>query len=397
MQMLRKPKKEPEIDNGILDNGNGVPMDLDFGTPPIKIEPMEYENHLNANRPQDAALNPGAAAVMKSKDSTATTPTTKVKTESSKFSTNLEIKALQKKPSSLKSKSGDIKPSVSITPVSSADLNLKKPSSSGFEIIPLGDKMPENSEKTKKDIKRSLSEDDKRRLEKKEKKRKHDLLMSKDGKKYSSSSGSSSKKLSSLIDRLSSSSHNDSGIEIIPSGKYPSSDKLKNSLKLTIKSSPSSSSKSRDRDADRNRKSHHSSSSRKEGKIRPGNYVKSSPGSKPSSKSAQLQRDKDRIEEVKRLIGNNKLDTTTFQIPKRSKPDSGQSTPKYNTSPLKSSPGKSENSPSSKPTSSSSSSPSPQASLSFMSLPTGQNSSTAPTQPGSCDKDINSIGMNNSK
>ena len=158
----------------------------------------------------------------------------------------------------------DIKPSVSITPVSSADaatLNMKKPA--GIEIIPLGDKLPENESSSKKsgsgsssgssdsksssllkEIKRSLSEDDKRRMEKKDgKKRKRDQFILKNetspshkkSKQYSSSnsssggsggsggSGSSSstgsttnKKLTSVIDRLSSSSHNDSGIEIIP-------------------------------------------------------------------------------------------------------------------------------------------------------------------------------------
>ena len=38
--------------------------------------------------------------------------------------------------------------------------------------------------------------------------------------------------------------------------------------------------------------------------------------SKDRTKELMLQRDKDRIEEVKRLLGGNKLDTT-FQIPKR--------------------------------------------------------------------------------
>ena len=109
----------------------------------------------------------------------------------------------------------DIKPSVSITPVSSADaatLNMKKPA--GIEIIPLGDKLPENetgnsNRKTEKssssssssdsksssllkEIKRSLSEDDKRRMEKKEgKKRKRDhFVLSKDQSPSSSSSNS---------------------------------------------------------------------------------------------------------------------------------------------------------------------------------------------------------------
>merc|ERR1712037_446529 len=79
-------------------------------------------------------------------------------------------------------------------------------------------------------------------------------------------------------------------------------------------------------------------------------------GSTSSSKADRAQRDKDRIEEVKRLLGGNKLDTTTFQIPKRTKPESGSNSiisnsstnnpsgqpslsksanasPKYNTSP----------------------------------------------------------------
>merc|ERR1719203_508186 len=144
----------------------------------------------------------------------------------------------------------DIKPSVSITPVSSADaatLNMKKPA--GIEIIPLGDKLPENESSSKKsgsgsssgssdsksssllkEIKRSLSEDDKRRMEKKDgKKRKRDQFILKNetspshkkSKQYSSSNSSSggsggsgtgsgssgstgsttNKKLTSVIDR----------------------------------------------------------------------------------------------------------------------------------------------------------------------------------------------------
>merc|ERR1712038_2058692 len=46
-----------------------------------------------------------------------------------------------------------------------------------------------------------------------------------------------------------------------------------------------------------------------------------SSSSRPDSKADRIQRDKDRIEEVKRLLGGNKLDTTTFQIPKRTKQD----------------------------------------------------------------------------
>ena len=68
----------------------------------------------------------------------------------------MEIKALKSKPQNLPVHFGpkkmggsqggsDIKPSVSITPVSSADAisdNVKKPV--GIEIIPLGDKLPGN-------------------------------------------------------------------------------------------------------------------------------------------------------------------------------------------------------------------------------------------------------------
>merc|ERR1719483_1649135 len=163
---------------------------------------------------------------------------------------------------------------ISITPVSSADaatLNMKKPA--GIEIIPLGDKLPENESSSKKsgsgssgssdsksssllkEIKRSLSEDDKRRMEKKDgKKRKRDQFILKNetspshkkSKQYSSSNSSSggsggsggsgssgtgsttNKKLTSVIDRLSSSSHNDSGIEIIPRN-----DKIKKSFTAT--------------------------------------------------------------------------------------------------------------------------------------------------------------------
>ena len=50
--------------NGNLDNGNVIPMDLDFNNQTIKNEPMDYEatkkevhtkngkDHLNARRPQ---------------------------------------------------------------------------------------------------------------------------------------------------------------------------------------------------------------------------------------------------------------------------------------------------------------------------------------------------------
>ena len=94
-QLMKRVKKEPDPDqgynttggayphynNGNLENGNnggGVQaMDLDFhGQPPtLKAEPMDYavaagtgsnehnngsRDHLNANRPQDAASIPGA-------------------------------------------------------------------------------------------------------------------------------------------------------------------------------------------------------------------------------------------------------------------------------------------------------------------------------------------------
>merc|ERR1719219_1207093 len=83
--------------------------------------------------------------------------------------------------------------------------------------------------------------------------------------------------------------------------------------------------------------------------------LKSSSSSSSSSSKADRQRhaDKERIEQVKRLLEGNKLDTTTFQIPKRTKTDTGPSgppdsksvnnpsssaksanaSPKYNTSP----------------------------------------------------------------
>ena len=71
--------------NGNLDNGNNVmSMDLDFTSAgngsgkAIKSEPMDFEtstngkDHLNARRPQDAALIPGA----KANHHKATTPNT---------------------------------------------------------------------------------------------------------------------------------------------------------------------------------------------------------------------------------------------------------------------------------------------------------------------------------
>jgi len=637
-QLMKRPKREPEPDldyppyphynNGNLENGNGgvQSMDLDFHSQPptLKVEPMDYDgggggvgnstnngsrDHLNANRPQDAASIPGArskitpnttaiqppappvpsikvtkTAEPNRQDRTDSHKTDRYSTKSdsksvyksSSNSNHLEIKAFKAKPassgsggttssssstssssksqsSSVVSKSSskmgsDIKPSVSITPVSSADaatLNMKKPA--GIEIIPLGDKLPENetgnsNRKTEKssssssssdsksssllkEIKRSLSEDDKRRMEKKEgKKRKRDHFVlenkspsssssnsnskkSKSG-QYSSSSSSSgsggssssssssSKKLTSVIDRLSSSGHNDSGIEIIPRNDKKSPQQQQG-LKLTIKStssssSSSSSSKHRSSSSDYHHKSssssssskHSSSSSKhssssssssakrsspsisqmmgssssgsKHSKSPSSSLLKSSSSSSSSSSSkADRQRhaDKERMEQVERLLEGNKLDTTTFQIPKRTKPDSGSTnpppgsigsdsksgnpssksanaSPKYNTSPSPKygvSPkhtGGSQHStthdkskkdggggtspppilsPSTNPSTGSSLKSGGQnptsASLSFMSLPRN-----APSPPhlaafdkaAGCDKDIN-IGINNSK
>ena len=95
-QLMKRPKREPDPDldyncapyphynNGNLENGNGgvQSMDLDFHSQPptLKVEPMDYasgpggggsgssisehnngsRDHLNANRPQDAASIPGA-------------------------------------------------------------------------------------------------------------------------------------------------------------------------------------------------------------------------------------------------------------------------------------------------------------------------------------------------
>jgi len=407
----------------------------------------------------------------------------------------------------------DIKPSVSITPVSSADaatLNMKKPA--GIEIIPLGDKLPENESSSKKsgsgssgssdsksgsllkEIKRSLSEDDKRRMEKKDgKKRKRDQFILKNetspshkkSKQYSSSNSSSggsggsggsgssgtgsttNKKLTSVIDRLSSSSHNDSGIEIIPrNDKIKSPSQQQQGLKLTIKSTSSSSgggsgsgsSSSKHRSSsDYHHKSSSGSSSSKHSSSGSSKHSSSSSSAKrsspsisqmtgssssssskhsksPSSSSSLLksssssslsgstsssskadraQRDKDRIEEVKRLLGGNKLDTTTFQIPKRTKPESGSNSIISNSS----------TNPTSQPSLSKSAnaspkyntSPSPKYGVSpkppSLSPSTGNsNSSTtllnnsAPSPPhlaafdkaAGCDKDIN-IGINNSK
>ena len=159
------PDPDPQVmyNNGNLDNGQVVPMDLDFPGRSLKVpmvEPMDYESpslsrkdHLNANRPQDAALNPGVRA-QPIKGLTPTTKTTAT-ANTTKFSriNQVEIKALKSKPANLAlqpfeqtkqaKKMGDpIKPSVSITPVSSADVidSVKKPV--GIEIIPLGDKLP---------------------------------------------------------------------------------------------------------------------------------------------------------------------------------------------------------------------------------------------------------------
>ena len=148
--------------NGNLDNGNVIPMDLDFNNQPtVKSEPMDFESglfvylfwifsvksisqvffyitgsdihtkngkdHLNARRPQDAALILGAASAAKlnNYNSKNTTPTNnqisssnshlkqpqQVKMETSsavapattkhvKYSNDVEIKALKAKPMS---------------------------------------------------------------------------------------------------------------------------------------------------------------------------------------------------------------------------------------------------------------------------------------------------------
>ena len=169
-QALKKSKIKPDPDpdpqvglynNGNLDNGNNVvPMDLDFPGRSLKVEPMDFESptlsrkdHLNANRPQDAALNPGVRAQPSNKGLTPTPPKATATANTTKLRINqVEIKALKSKPANLAlpfeqtkqaKKMGDpIKPSVSITPVSSADVieGVKKPV--GIEIIPLGDKLP---------------------------------------------------------------------------------------------------------------------------------------------------------------------------------------------------------------------------------------------------------------
>lgn len=235
----KKPKLEPDPDpeyesvtqhftsNGNLDNGNVIPMELDFGHRSVKNEPMDYENtdHLNANRPQDAALNPGARnnkvtttlTPPQQPPTTKTSKTDQFSTKTGGFGGELEIKALKAKPllspssrpSSVKNKIGsDIRPSVSITPVSSADpasttISMRK-SAAGIEIIPLGDKLPSDensSKKSKESVKRSFSEDDKRRLERKDgsktkRKRDHFSLKPDPDKKPRLD-----KKLSSVLDR----------------------------------------------------------------------------------------------------------------------------------------------------------------------------------------------------
>lgn len=149
-----------------LENGNAPPT--------LKSEPMDFDDtdnrdHLNASRPQDAALIPGAKSKTDSTKSTATPlikviksePTQQQQSSSSKLPSSLEIKpfkgaaknttlmtapSTKSSPTSKNNRMSDIKPLVSITPVSQStatvdSLSLKKPAT-GFEIIPLGDKLP---------------------------------------------------------------------------------------------------------------------------------------------------------------------------------------------------------------------------------------------------------------
>merc|ERR1719464_2098030 len=287
----------------------------------------------------------------------------------------------------------------------------------------------------------------------------------------SGSTGSTTnKKLTSVIDRLSSSSHNDSGIEIIPrNDKIKSPSQQQQGLKPTIKStssssggsgsgSGSSSSKHRSssdyhhksssgssssKHSSSGSSSKHSSSSSSSSAKRSSPSISQMTGSSSSSSSSKhskspsssssllksssssslsstssskadrAQRDKDRIEEVKRLLGGNKLDTTTFQIPKRTKPESGSNSiisnsssnptgqpslsksanasPKYNTSP---SPkyGVSPKPPSLSPSTGNSNSSTALLNTSAPSPP----HLAAFDKTAGCDKDIN-IGINNSK
>merc|ERR1712037_889539 len=138
-------------------------------------------------------------------------------------------------------------------------------------------------------------------------------------------------------------------------------------------------------------------------------------GSTSSSKADRAQRDKDRIEEVKRLLGGNKLDTTTFQIPKRTKPESGSNSIMSSNSSTNNPTGQHSLSKSANASPKYNTSPSPKYGVSpkppSLSPSTGNsNSSTnllnnsAPSPPhlaafdktAGCDKDIN-IGINNSK
>ena len=130
---------------------------MDYDATPT---PINKKDHLNAKRPQDAALNPGARTptnkgTTPAKTTQNPTPAASGSAGSTKLRINqVEIKALKSKPPSNLVHFGpkkiggaqggsDIKPSVSITPISSADAisdNVKKPV--GIEIIPLGDKLP---------------------------------------------------------------------------------------------------------------------------------------------------------------------------------------------------------------------------------------------------------------
>ncbi|TRY79153.1 hypothetical protein TCAL_16126 [Tigriopus californicus] len=229
----------------------------------------------------------------------------------------------------------DIKPLVSITPVSSStcSLSMSKKSAGGIEIIPLGGS--NEKDKSRELIRRSLSEDDKRRLEKKSmssKKRKHlssSRVSTGDGLSSSKKKlldGKGKGKLDTVINRLQNPGP-ESSIELFPKGKEPTkvAPKSSSSLKLTIKAPnkfPSPSGK------DPKPKSSSSSPSSKEkssSKHSSSSSKSSSHRSHGSSSSSQGNRDRDRHqrerEEVKKLLDGGKLNKT-FQIPKLSKSSS---------------------------------------------------------------------------
>ncbi|XP_059085634.1 mediator of RNA polymerase II transcription subunit 1-like [Tigriopus californicus] len=268
----------------------------------------------------------------------------------------------------------DIKPLVSITPVSSStcSLSMSKKSAGGIEIIPLGGS--NEKDKSRELIRRSLSEDDKRRLEKKSmssKKRKHlssSRVSTGDGLSSSKKKlldGKGKGKLDTVINRLQNPGP-ESSIELFPKGKEPTkvAPKSSSSLKLTIKapnkfpspsgkdpkpksssSSPSSKEKSSSKHSSSSSKSSshrsHGSSSSSQGsssKSSKSTYKdrkRSSHGSSSSSRSSSTDRDRDRHqrerEEVKKLLDGGKLNKT-FQIPKLSK-SSSPSTAKNPTTP----------------------------------------------------------------